>query len=434
MNPHLIRKFRQRRDILGIIPIVQGTRTIAACTRATTGMYWDSTGTLQTAAINEARWDYDPSTLLLKGLLREKARTNAIRNNTNAGAAVGDIGSGGSMGTYWWIFTALTGLTMSVLGYGTTKNINYVDVRLHGTSSGAGPYYIGFEQNGIIASLQNETWINSVFLQNTAGSTSNITNIKLGIDEYNSVPTFLSGGQSSALTLATSGNLSEARQEFSRTLVNATTAWTVPYIVINITAGGAVDITLRIGMPQDEKGGSTTSKASSPIATSGSAIARSADLISLTGADFTSLWNTTADSFFARVMLANAANGTNQFIARASDNTYNNQVGFSISSTGNAATTTASGGVFDGSAGSVAALSNSTWAMLAGAAASNDLAVSKDGAAVVADASATWPSGLTRLDIGSDHAGANDCETVWIQYLGLLPSRAPNNTLVARAA
>ena len=45
-------------------------------TRASTGTYFDSTGTMQTAATNAPRWDYDPAKLTLNGLLIEEARTN----------------------------------------------------------------------------------------------------------------------------------------------------------------------------------------------------------------------------------------------------------------------------------------------------------------------------------------------------------------------
>jgi hypothetical protein len=45
-------------------------------TRASTATYFDSAGVLRTAAIDAPRWDYDPSTKQLKGLLIEEARTN----------------------------------------------------------------------------------------------------------------------------------------------------------------------------------------------------------------------------------------------------------------------------------------------------------------------------------------------------------------------
>ena len=45
-------------------------------TRASTGTYFDSTGTMQTAAINAPRWDYDPVSSQLRGVLLEDQSTN----------------------------------------------------------------------------------------------------------------------------------------------------------------------------------------------------------------------------------------------------------------------------------------------------------------------------------------------------------------------
>jgi hypothetical protein len=47
-------------------------------TRSTTATYFDSTGTMQSAAINAPRLDYDPATHASKGLLIEEARTNIL--------------------------------------------------------------------------------------------------------------------------------------------------------------------------------------------------------------------------------------------------------------------------------------------------------------------------------------------------------------------
>ena len=56
-------------------------------TRASTGTYFDSTGTMQTAAVNQPRWDYDPMTLQLRGLLLEDARTNLWLQSADANNA-----------------------------------------------------------------------------------------------------------------------------------------------------------------------------------------------------------------------------------------------------------------------------------------------------------------------------------------------------------
>lgn len=51
------------------------------CTRASEATYFDSTGTRQVAAANEARFDHDPNTLKSLGLLVEEARTNLFLNS-----------------------------------------------------------------------------------------------------------------------------------------------------------------------------------------------------------------------------------------------------------------------------------------------------------------------------------------------------------------
>ncbi len=50
-------------------------------TRASTATYFDSAGVMQTAATNTPRWDYDPATLQLRGLLLEEGRQNLLLNS-----------------------------------------------------------------------------------------------------------------------------------------------------------------------------------------------------------------------------------------------------------------------------------------------------------------------------------------------------------------
>lgn len=57
-------------------------------TRASSGTYYDSAGVLQTALTNVPRIDYDPSTLALRGLLIEEARTNLLTYSDDFGNAV----------------------------------------------------------------------------------------------------------------------------------------------------------------------------------------------------------------------------------------------------------------------------------------------------------------------------------------------------------
>ena len=54
-------------------------------TRASVGTYFDNTGTMQTATANTPRWDYDPITHVLRGVLMESAKTNLLLNSAALG-------------------------------------------------------------------------------------------------------------------------------------------------------------------------------------------------------------------------------------------------------------------------------------------------------------------------------------------------------------
>lgn len=57
-------------------------------TRASTATFIGSNGLIQAAAINEPRFDYDPSTLALNGLLMEEQRTNLFLNSLIDGTSL----------------------------------------------------------------------------------------------------------------------------------------------------------------------------------------------------------------------------------------------------------------------------------------------------------------------------------------------------------
>lgn len=102
--------------------------------RTTAAWYFDSTGTLQQAATNTGRLNYDPSTLTLKGLLMEEARTNSIRNNTMAGYVPDGTVNLAPNGTF---DSGITGWTGSSTGTGTAGwNAGYQCLELTSTVLG----------------------------------------------------------------------------------------------------------------------------------------------------------------------------------------------------------------------------------------------------------------------------------------------------------
>jgi hypothetical protein len=89
-------------------------------TRASTATYIDSTGTIQTAAVNQPRWDYAGGSL--RGLLIEEARTNLLLNSA-------------TLGTQSVTVTAQA-YTLSFYGTGTVTKSGAATGALVGTGAG----------------------------------------------------------------------------------------------------------------------------------------------------------------------------------------------------------------------------------------------------------------------------------------------------------
>lgn len=89
--------------------------------RASTGTYFDATGTRQTASSNVARLDHDPSTLAPRGLLVEESATNHF---LNSGSPATQTSASLTTGIYtlWMEGTgsvAVAGNTATITGAGT---------------------------------------------------------------------------------------------------------------------------------------------------------------------------------------------------------------------------------------------------------------------------------------------------------------------------
>jgi hypothetical protein len=165
---------------------------------------------------------------------------------------------------------------------------------------------------------------------------------------------------------------------------------------------------------------------SSYIPTTTAAATRSADVASITGTAFSGWYRQDEGTMFAECAVAQPASGGNQFIFRANDNSSNNNNTLNIQGSGFVSIATAAGGVFDGAAASALALSANTAAKFAGAYAVNNLGVSLNGATAVTDTSATMPTALNRLDIGSDHIAANRVKVGHIRRLTYWPQALPS--------
>lgn len=395
-------------------------------TRASNATRINSSGFVETVNNDVPRFTYDPVTKAPQGLLIEEQRTNSIRNNTMQGAVVGVIGSGGSLPTNWSTGGTITGLTISVIGTGTENGINYIDIRFNGTAGAVLNPNILFDTSTGIVAANGQSWSWSSYVSLVGGSLSNVTSI-IGVQiMINNVPSSI-GTLAGSPFVPTNAALNTQRQTFTATLNQATTAYVRPSLQFSVANGAAIDITLRIGLPQLEQGAFVTSV----IPTTTAAATRAADVATITGSNFSGFYNQNEGTLFADVALALPASGGNQFIFRASANDYNNAVALNVISTGFSSISTVSGGVFDGAATANTILTANVFAKFAGGYATNNLGISLNGASVVTDTSATIPTSTNRIDIGRDHAGAtaNGIRSGTIRKLAYYPTRLSNAQL-----
>ena len=245
-----------------------------ALTRASVGTYIDSSGDLQEAAANTGRWTYywTGSAWAIAGLLVEGSRINLLRNNTGVGAVAG---TPGTMPTNWNWSTPVASMTTHVVGSGTEKGIAYVDLRLSGTPGASGQMRIQMDDWDAAGIAAGDDCSLSAYLKLAAGSFTNVdAALRFQVLDDSSASGVLQVYRTAYLTVDGS-DLSKQRISVSATIAEATAAHVRPMIEFNLTSGQAVDVTLRIGLPQIER----SAKPTSAIETSSAEVTRSADLL-----------------------------------------------------------------------------------------------------------------------------------------------------------
>ncbi|MGO4326725.1 MULTISPECIES: phage head spike fiber domain-containing protein [unclassified Cupriavidus] len=239
---------------------------VVAFTRASAGWSFSAGGLLVQSAANAPRFDYDPITLAARGLLMEEQRTNAIRNNTMAGAVAG---SPGTLPTNWNT-AGLLGLTRTILGTVVEDGMACIDIRWQGTTGDTiGAFY---PDNANAAAINGQSWAVSGFMRLIAGSLSGI-GVKYGLYQHNSGGSFLGTVDGPLFTVPTTGTVGQAGQGTVRVTNRSDIGFVRHGTVFTYSSGLAVDFTLRIGLLLLEQAASV----GSPIATAGVATTRAAD-------------------------------------------------------------------------------------------------------------------------------------------------------------
>lgn len=380
-------------------------------TRASAGTNFNSAGALVTAATDAPRFDYNPSTLIARGLLIEEARTNSIRNNTMVGAVVGAIGGAGSAPTNWSIPAAAGNLTTSeITAVGTENGISYID--WHAVTNGAGNQVVVFESTTQIVAADTQTWTGSQYNKLSAGSLSNVT-ISNRV-QYRTVAG-ANVATSDTAFVPTSAGLATQRNITTFTASGGTIERVTSGLLLTIT--GVADFTLRIGMPQLELGAFATSV----ISTSTVAVTRAADIASITGANFTSFWNATQGTIVARG--ESFSTGTTPAIVSADDGTANNRITLRREATPRGQYVVVTGGVTQVAIDSA----SSSWPVstvksVAGAYALNDFAFAQSGTLIGTDTGGTLPT-VTQIQIGIGAGSA--AWNGWISSLSYYPVAMP---------
>jgi hypothetical protein len=401
---------------------------IITFSRASTATYFNSAGVLTTAAINAPRFDYNPSTLTAQGLLIEESRTNSIRNNTMVGVAAG---TPGTLPTNWVATGAGLGtLTQTVVGTGTANGITYVDIRLLGTTSTTGVIYACEPSTGGISASSGQTWTGSTYTALVAGSLTNITAI-------NAVRLTgrTSGGAASADS-GTSGDnkasLTSTLQRFSITitLADATTANLQPGLSVSFSSGVAIDITLRIGLPQLEQGAFATSVIPTDNTLALGKI-RAADVASV---NTLSPWfNASAGSWYVESITPPAfVAGYYPTNVQFTDGTANNTIATMFNTNGAPRAERTAAGVIAGSLNTTPVATVSTTVKQGFAYALNDFALVANGGTPVTSAAGNVPSGLTQMILGALFTGNK--LNGYIRRITYYPRRLANAELQAITA
>ena len=290
-------------DDKSLVNAVTGA-SLVTFTRASSGTFVGSDGVLQTAATNEPRFDHNPTTGESLGLLVEEARTNSIRNNTMVGAVAGTPGTSPTN----WAVNGIGTLTQQIVGTGVVGGINYIDIRLSGTTS-TSAVNLRFETNTGATGTNGQTFTYSCWFARIAGSASNITSITCNSNLYDAGGAYITSPGFTGFDSGTNPT-SFIRRAGTLTIASATSAFIQPQIAITFNSGVAIDITLRIGLPQLEQGAFATSV----IPTTGATVTRAADVASITGTAFSGWYRQDEGSMYVDGSTA-AFTGTVGFVA-----------------------------------------------------------------------------------------------------------------------
>jgi hypothetical protein len=391
-------------DNKSLVDAVTGQQLVTF-TRASSGTFVDSAGTLQTAATDVPRFDHNPTTGESLGLLVEDARTNLlVRSEEFDNASWGKTRSSVTANAT----TSPAGtLTADKLVEDTTASNSHQLVVSPNTASGiytCSVYAKAAERTQ--AAIRLDTGVLELAIFNlSTGTVISTTN-----------------GITSSITSVGNG--------WYRLTATTVSAVSVINTILQIAVGGTNVYTgdgtsgLFLWGAQLEAGAFATSY----IPTTTAAATRAADVASITGSAFSSWYSQSEGTMFANAAIAGVT-GASQIIVQLNNGTESNRMMVLRRSDQTASFTVTDGGSAQAEFGTVS-ISGSTSNAIAATYKTNDFAMAVRGLAAETDSLGTVPA-ISQLNIGNRIGGTYLNGTIrrltyWPQAL---PSRLQSITL-----
>jgi hypothetical protein len=364
---------------------------IITFTRASTGTFFNSSGVLTSAAINDPRFDYNPSTLAAQGLLIEEARTNSLLRSAEFDNAS------------WTKTRATVTANTATAPDGTTSADSLVE---DGTAANTHD----LRQGGVVNSATtnwalsfflkavNRTWA-LIELQNATATGNRARawfNLQTGV-----VGTGNAAG--SGITYV-SHSIQNVGNGWYRCVVVGTVdvsvtsiqAWVEGTIADNTANYDGVNgqTSIYVWGAQLEAGAFSTSY----IPTTTTALTRSADVAAVN--TLAPWFNATAGTLFAQLSLITVSNDASRFTAALSDGTTANYIAAFRQIDQQPVGQIVTSGVTQAALGVGAVWTTTATRKMAVSYATNDFKFCTNGGTVVTDAAGTVPT-VTQLQLGA---------------------------------
>ena len=350
-------------------------QNLVTFTRASSGTFVGSDGLVKTATTNEPRFDHNPTTGESLGLLVEEPRTNLVQQSDN----FSDV---------YWVKTDMT-----ITANESTAPDGTLTADLLTNTSASATLNNNITKDTTIRTYTASLWVKSASTSFTMtldnGGTANRGRAQFNLSTNNIDGVFTQGTFTN-----TSATLTPFPDGWVRLTLTTTTSTgtTVRFRPFFTTAGA----TARIWGAQVEEGAFPTSY----IPTTTATVTRSADVASITGADFSSWYNQTEGTVFAEFMPRTFSQACG--LLSLDDGTTSERLQTRLNTSGNGTFVVADGGSVQANFGTTASASASlnTKAKFATSFAVNLFKASLNGGSVASDTSGTLPT-VTQAVIGN---------------------------------